>query len=560
MKLNNKNNKAVNHSSNRYLQTRCTITAVFLSGIAMLCPGLSAETRPDPSGQVGKDLLQQNQRQKDKVVQEKKPVISEEALPQLEEDGGVEFLLKGIRFSRSAHLSRNELQALVKPLLGQTVTFNKLQQLVGQINQLYRQKNIYTSLAVLPEQKIEDGIVSIRLVEGSVGEVIFAGNEYTPDDYYRQWVHSQDHQDNIDVTELENDIQFYNRVHNQQLQAELRAGKAFGLTDIVITIPEAQRNAFSAFLDNYGYESTGETQLSGLYQRQHLFRAGDKGLAYALISRGIRSLSTSYSTVVGTDGWRLGGSLQYTDTDLNTGDFSTLKVKGSTMRYGLEASYLAYSDAEKWLTLLGAASSTGSENKVAGEELSDYQTRQYQAGVEGNWLGNRWQVTGRLLYSSVDSSEKVLGADRKITLYSPRATAIYNFDSPFYALTTVDAQLTSEKELPGAVSFSLGGPSTLRGYKPGIASGDKGWYQQLELHYNGYRYNEFLFDLYAFYDHGQIESPSAEQKMEAAGIGVNISGHKWLSLDFVAANALKEVVPDQDNTRIYARLTCNCWQ
>ena len=506
MKWDNKNNKVENKRLTKNTLVAVLFIPFIYSGTVFSSITGVPEGQRDPSGRLESDLIQQNQRLKDKAQQDNPPAVAEEAQPELTDEGGIEFVLQGIRFSRSAHLTREELQAQVTPLLGQMVTFGKLQQLIRQINQLYRQKNIYTSVAVLPEQKIEDGIVTIRLVEGSVGEVIFAGNEYTPDDYFQQWVHSQDHQDNIDVAELEQDILFFNRLHNQQLQAELRAGKAFGLTDIVITIPEAQRNTFTAFVDNYGYESTGEAQLSGLYQRQQLFRAGDKALGYALISKGLRSLSGSYSTVVGTAGWRLGGSVQYTDTDLNAGDFSTLEVTGDTLRYGLEASYLAYSDEEKWLSLLGSINSTRSSNDVASEELSDYQTNQYQLGAEINWLGSQWQATGRLLYSSVDSKEKVLGADRKITLYSPRATFIYNFHSPFYALTTIEAQLSGEEELPGAVSFSLGGPSTIRGYKPGIASGDKGWYQQLELHHNGYRYNDFLFDLYAFYDHGEVES------------------------------------------------------
>lgn len=561
MKLDNKNKKAVNSQPASFRQLRLLSLPALFCSLALLSGELLAETRPDPSGQVGSDLMQQNQRLGDKSKQEERPAITkEESQPEVAEDTGVEFVLQGIRFSRSAHLTKQELQGLARPWLGQKVTFGKLQQLIQQVNQLYRQKNIYTSVAVFPEQTIEDGIVTVRLVEGSVGDVIFAGNDYTPDDYFQQWIDIRDHKDNIDVSGLEQDILFYNRLHNQQLQAELRAGKAFGLTDIVITIPETRRNTFTAIVDNYGYESTGEAQASGLYQRQQLFRPGDKALAYALVSKGIRSLSASYSTVVGSDGWRLGGSLQYTDTDLNAGDFSTLEVTGNTLRYGLEASYLAYSDEEKWLSLLGAINSTRSENEVANEALSDYQTSQYQVGAELNWLGDRWQATGRLLYSSVHSEEKVLSADRKITLYSPRATFIYNFGSPFYALTTIEAQFSSEKELPGAVSFSLGGPATLRGYKPGIASGDKGWYQQLELHYNGYRYKEFLFDFYAFFDHGELESPSAKQKMQAVGFGVNVSGHKWLTLDLVAANAIKEVVPDQDNNRIYARVTCNCWQ
>ena len=538
------------------------VQLAFLWGASSL-----AQANPDPRdypdpGQLGKDIIQQELRLRDKEKKQNVPAITEEALPEESaEDNGPSFLLKGIRFTKSVHLTQEELASIIRPKLGKPITYKGLQNILTEVNSLYRHKNIYTAVAVFPEQTVQDGTVVIRLVEGSIGEIAVEGNDYTEDAYFRQWLNHEEYQEAINVEALERDILFYNRLHDQRLQAELRAGKAFGLTDIVITASENSRNIGSLYLDNYGNESTDEMQVSGLYQRQQLFRPGDKALFYGLASKGLKSISTSYNTVLGTSGWKLGGSFQYTDSELIEGDFADQGVTGDSLRYGLEASYLVYSETNIWANLLATINSTYSKNNIRVDLISDYKTNQYQLGGEVNWLGDQWQLSGRLLYSSVDSKEKALGSHRKINLFSPRATFIYNFDSPFYALSVLEMQLTSEKAIPGAVSFSLGGPSTLRGYKPGIVSGDKGWYQQIELHYNGFTYNEYQFDLFGFYDHGQVESSlqEAKQSMASLGAGIRISGNEWLALDLTIANALKDVVPDQDSTRLYARVSCTCW-
>ena len=46
-----------------------------------------------------------------------------------------------------------------------------------------------------------------------------------------------------------------NRVNNQLLQAELRAGEAFGLTNIVIKVQEQKRDKLEVSVDNYSFES-----------------------------------------------------------------------------------------------------------------------------------------------------------------------------------------------------------------------------------------------------------------------------------------------------------------
>nr|MDT0250782.1 ShlB/FhaC/HecB family hemolysin secretion/activation protein [Endozoicomonas sp.] len=533
-----------------------------LVSAALVSAPLAAQPPPvddyDYAGQANKDLIEQEIRLRQQEQNPSLPAITEESESVEEVSGGPTFTLRGIRFTKSAHLTQKELQDIVQPLLGKEIDYNGLQRILGTINQVYRQKNIYTAVAVFPEQQVGEGIVIIRLVEGSIGEIVFEGNEYTEDSYFREWVDYENQLSSIDIEALEKDILFYNRIHNQRLQAELRAGKAFGLTDIVINIPEPGRDKLELYVDNYGYESSGEAQFSALYQRNQLFLPSDKALAYGIVSSGIKSILGSYSTVVGTDGLRLGGSLQLTNSAVTSGDFEALGYSGDTLRLGLEGSYLVYSDTDLWVNLVAAISNSNSKNSVTGGDLSDYQTGRYQLGAELSWLGDQWQFSGRQLYSSVSSKEKLQGITRKFNLFNTRLTFIYNFNNPFYALSTVEAQFSSEQALPGAVSFTLGGPSTLRGYQQGVASGDQGWYQQIEVHYNGFSFNEYLFDLYGFYDHGEVESLNPKQTLSSAGVGMNVSGNEWFSIDLTVANAMEKVAPEQDNTSLYARITCHC--
>ncbi|USE37319.1 ShlB/FhaC/HecB family hemolysin secretion/activation protein [Endozoicomonas sp. SCSIO W0465] len=538
-------------------QIRSTVL-VGLLGLSPLIAQGNPEPRPDPAGKASKDLFDQEIRLREKEQKPSLPAITEQTEPTEEVSGGPTFILRGIRFTRSAHLTQEELQNIVQPVLGEEIDYQGLQKILATINQLYRQKNIYTAVAVFPEQQVADGVVIIQLVEGSIGEIVFEGNEYTEDDYLRQWINHDNQLLSIDISSLEDDILFYNRIHNQRLQAELRAGKAFGLTDIVIKVPEPGRNTFQLYLDNYGYESSGEVQLSALYQRNQLFRSSDKAMAYALASKGLKSVVGSYSTVLGTSGFSLGGSFQFTNAEVVAGDFVDTEYSGDTLRFALDGGYLLYSDTHIWINLKTGISTTTSNNEVSGATLSEYHTSRYQLGAELSWLGNQWQLTGQQLYSSVNSKEKFVGDNRRFNLFNTRLTFIYNFDNPFYALTTVDAQFASEEALPGSASFTLGGPSTLRGYQQGIASGDQGWYQQIELHYNGFSFDEYLFDLYGFYDHGQVESLNPKQTLSSAGVGINVSGNEWFSFDLTVANAMEEVVPDQDNTSLYARITCHC--
>ena len=94
-------------------------------------------------------------------------VIQDNTIQQDEtQAAGPTFELMSVRFTESDYLSREQLLDIISPWLGQNVTFADLQKLVDAVNKRYRVEGVYTATAVLPPQRIEGGLVLIRLIEG----------------------------------------------------------------------------------------------------------------------------------------------------------------------------------------------------------------------------------------------------------------------------------------------------------------------------------------------------------------------------------------------------------
>lgn len=531
-----------------------------LAGL-ILSANVLAETDPRlDAGALMERNLQDRERLQNERLRAPDPSESDASKERSVEKMGPTFKLNSVRFSKSEYLSQEQLRNAISPWLGKDVTFSDLELLKDAVNALYRKSGIYTAVATLPQQRIENGLVMIRLVEGKLGSLKFEGNDYSDKDYLRNWLRHKDQSQNIDTRELEADILDFNRINTDRLQAELRAGEAFGLTDIVIKVDELPRNKAQIIVDNQGYESTGEDQLSAFYQRQKLFTNGDRSLAYLMLSQGNQSLNLNYNAPLGQSKWRLGGSLMHTLTSISGGEFSVLDIDGDSSRLGLESSYLAYSTPSTWINGLIAYNSTWSETDIGDDPFTKYQNEQFQLGVDINWVGNNWQLNGRQLFTQVvyddlrDSND-----DEDIFLTNTKISAIYNAPPSGYFVADFEYQDTPQKAVQGNSSFSLGGPTTIRGYEPGFVSGDWGWYQQLEFHYNGLRNQYYAADLYVFMDYGVVKSLNPTAKLGSAGIGVNLAATRWLNLDMTLARGFNEVLPDQADWVSYVRVTCNCW-
>jgi hemolysin activation/secretion protein len=85
------------------------------------------------------------------------------------------FVLRDIRIEGAAAIPEAELAPLWQPLLGTPVSVADLEDLAARISARYRDAGYFLSQAILPPQRIVDGAVTLRVVEGFLDAVTVEG-------------------------------------------------------------------------------------------------------------------------------------------------------------------------------------------------------------------------------------------------------------------------------------------------------------------------------------------------------------------------------------------------
>ena len=87
--------------------------------------------------------------------------------------------VNSIEVAPSEILSKEEIDKIVRPLIGRNVFIGDITDVVNQINNLYATKGFVTARAFLPEQTVSNGHIYIDLIESKVGNITVKENKYT---------------------------------------------------------------------------------------------------------------------------------------------------------------------------------------------------------------------------------------------------------------------------------------------------------------------------------------------------------------------------------------------
>lgn len=491
--------------------------------------------------------LEQQQPPKEEI---RDPIEAEEPpppAPAAQPAEGVRFELKGVRINDSAFLSREELTALARPYVGRTVGFAELQELVGKINAAYRARGIGTAQAVLPPQKIEAGIVRVELVEGRLGELKVSGNAYTKERFILDRI-AMEQGAIVDTEALQRALIRFNRTSDIQLKAALQPGAGYGLTDVLLSVQEPDRNVLQFFLDNQGAESTGEYQL-GLYARRNgLFGWDDQLAAYLVGSDGTLTGSLSYNVPVNRRNGRLALSYAQNDLEIVKGPFEALDITGTSSTLMLSYLQPVYVDERSRWDVSVSGSLSDSQTEISGVPFSESKVTKFSVGTSYDraerW--GRWMTTHTLSHASVDSDTEKWPS---FFAYSGSVNVIWPVGNAMTVAANLGWYWLNKEQAPASELYQVGGLHSVRGYEQGILSAARGYNVQLEVHRQ--LWGEFTG--YVFLDHGAV-FPEPKESITGAGVGITWrSGKRWyVNVSYGAA--FDKVVPDQESGRLDARV------
>jgi len=471
-----------------------------------------------------------NQEQRERLQQRAAPEPAAPAQPEViapppaeaSADGGeeVSFALTSVTFDESAYLSRADLDALARPLIGREVTLRDLRGLVDAVNALYARRGLTTARAALPPQTIDAGTVHIRLIEGRIGDVTVEGASGRGAEQVLK--NAAPEKGSLAAPEdIAARLRYFNINNDAQLRARLAPGGAFGATDLVITAAEPSRSSADLFMDNNGFSSTGAFE-AGVILRGHRLLTGDDRLSAVVMgSRGVRSGSVSYGAPVGAR-TRAGLSMSYGTTHIIYGDLAPLNVRGDSLSFGGDLTTILH--AGDRMTLLGtvAAQAGRSNTRIAGETVIRNLSGSVTAGMTMTYAAPGFSLTAQHNFALAMVEERLSGDTTRALLIQGSVLASKALGERVQFRARGDWQASTRRNLPGILQYQIGGSRSSRAFAPGVAAGDKGYSASLELGY-GVPLRSGGVEPFLFVDHAQAHIPDLRSTASSAGGGLNIA-------------------------------------
>ncbi|MEY4027666.1 MAG: hypothetical protein RLZZ329_1386 [Pseudomonadota bacterium] len=458
------------------------------------------------------------------------PPVAQPAPPSVATPGEETFLFKAIVVSGNTLVNTSQIEALLAPWLGKDISLAQLQQAVAQISSLYRDQG-WLAQAVLPDQDVSEGHVTITVIEGKLGRVIVQMQEAQAQlgDMVRRRVQSLIQ----NRMQLGHAIQFNDMdwallvagdLPGVSVTGSLQAGILPGTSDLLVKVENTPLLAGQVSTDNMGSRSTGIVRLNTQLQINSAFGTGEQFSFSASKNTGSTYVRAAVSTPVGIEEWR-GLSfnaevsrMNYRILDKYKPDGARLRPEGFSDVYGLHllGPWLRTSNTNLSLDLgleyRNAVDKSdlevpGTLGVVRRTQVHNHTMALNFSHMDGLWGGGnnlaglvhtRGSVSlGPSGPASMDATEaRTQGDFEKMRLTVSRLQFIDGKHSIFMAAS----KQWASKNLDSSEKLYLGGASGVRAFPSSEAGGSAGVTATLELR----RDWSAQWQTTLFYDYGRV--------------------------------------------------------
>jgi len=460
------------------------------------------------------------------------------------------FLLEKINFEGNTKISSDELEKLGLEVLGEDIFFDELLEVCSKVTNLYHSKGYLTSYAIIPPQRIVDGVATIKIIESKVGELDIEGEKWTREWYLKHIIMGKAglrEGDVFNAKNLQRAMKEINREAYVQVQTEVER-QADGDENTMITLNVRDRFPvrFTFGYDDYGREYTGTQRVSFLLGMHNLTGLGDKIYGGTILSSGSTGWMAGYSLPVSSYGTRL--SFDFSDSHVRLGGpYKSAGVKGNAQSYFFKLTQPLIQTAKSDLFLYTGydyvkASTTYDNYENTSGYLSDYNLHVWRTGLNGLTDDNHGRWLGHVSMDVGMGGNDNCNSDYDTTFFKMSAgvTRVQRILKKSMGIVRLSGMYSPNSLFP-AEQLQMGGPYTLRGYQPAEVLGDYGASGTIELRVpfpfmdRMWPWLDERFRIAAFYDFGVIGTNNGtytipQHFLQTVGCGAYMNLADWLAL------------------------------
>jgi hemolysin activation/secretion protein len=474
--------------------------------------------------------------------------------------------------------SETELLGLTGFTAGEELSLGQLQQMAARIAAFYHENGYFVAQAYLPAQEIQQGAVTIAVVEGRYGDISLRNQSNLSDRQASSALDGLNSGEVIDSAPLESRLLLLSDTPGVNVRSTLVPGASVGAADLIVDVTPGQRVTGSIDADNAGNYYTGEYRLGATLNINNLAGQGDVATLRALSTfDGLNYGRAAYQMQFG----KATAGVAYSRMEYELGKgFSDLDANGTADIFSVFGSYpLLRSRRSNLYAQLGYDYKTFEDRIDAIPLVTDKNIHVLVASLHGNHRDDF--AGGGLTAASLTWSTGVLDIETPEARAADSITARSNghYDKLGFHVMRLQ-HITDRVSLYGAVSgqvasknldsseqMSLGGMYGVRAYPQGEAFGDEGYLATLEARLLLPQFSDQQVGqvhLIGFVDGGSVtvnkdpwDGSDNSRTLSGAGVGVNWIDNNSFSVKAYYAQKLGSeeatAAPDS-NGRLWVQL------
>lgn len=467
--------------------------------------------------------------------------------------------------------SNKELDAILAPYQNREISAEELQEAKNTLTRHYINNGYVNSGAIIPDQKIESGIITLRIIEGKLTKTEISGNDWLRTRYIqsRLDLSTGRGEEPLNIITLQERLKILKQeplIDN--INAELSPGLRPGEANLNVEVEEANPFHLTLTFNNHNSPSIGAYRGEIDVRDDNLTGWGDALSFQYGLTEGLDDYAASYTVPITRWDTTLSFEIDRSESVVVADPFDKLDIKSDTLTYAGSLRHPFYKTLSTEFAMGAKFEKRHTETSLldapfsfpeSGADEETGETDFYVARFFQEWVNrSMFQVIAAYSsfnFGSVDEGEldgqffTWLGQFQWLRRISPLNSQI---------LFSTNVQISGDA-LVSAEKFAIGGSSSVRGYRENQMTTDSGLVSSLEwriplatLKIPGLSKgaNDGLLHLCPFFDLGWGWNSDAEDPdpdiIYSAGLGLRWSVNERIYAEIYWGEALEDVENDAE--------------